>query len=178
MGDSNGANRGVAGQASRLTEDAADELAALDHECNRPPWNEAMFLGEFTSPHSRLWGWREDKRLAAFLAAHVVRDEAHIVNYGVASYYRRRGIGRALLEQVLHELYRDGVLWCTLEVRRSNEIAQRLYGSLGFSEAAICERYYTDDLEDAVVMNLHLKDFIARHPQPWYSRAKEDAHVL
>ena len=44
----------------------------------------------------------------------------------------------------------------TLEVRRSNDAAIALYGSLGFRAVGMRPAYYTDNREDAVVM---IKDF-------------------
>lgn len=40
----------------------------------------------------------------------------------------------------------------TLEVRPSNEIAQRLYRKYGFEPAGIRPRYYSDNNEDALIM--------------------------
>jgi ribosomal-protein-alanine N-acetyltransferase len=42
--------------------------------------------------------------------------------------------------------------WLTLEVRVSNQGAQALYRKLGFRDAGIRARYYTDNNEDAVIM--------------------------
>jgi ribosomal-protein-alanine N-acetyltransferase len=44
----------------------------------------------------------------------------------------------------------------TLEVRRSNQAAQRLYQRFGFRSVGVRPYYYTDDQEDAVVMVLEL----------------------
>jgi len=70
----------------------------------------------------------------------------------VAEPARGRGIGRMLLTALLAEAGRRGTAEVFLEVRAGNEIAQRLYTSLGFERIAVRPRYYQPDGEDAWVM--------------------------
>ena len=65
---------------------------------------------------------------------------------------RGRGLGRELLNKVLAEAARMGVRRATLEVRRSNTAAQRLYAAAGFTVAAVRSSYYTQPIEDALVL--------------------------
>lgn len=51
----------------------------------------------------------------------------------VLAAHRAQGVGRALLESVLEGARAAGCSGVTLEVRTDNEVAQRLYHSLGFS---------------------------------------------
>ena len=70
--------------------------------------------------------------------------------------FQRRGLGRALLEQVIDEVEKRGVVTLWLEVRASNVAAIALYESLGFNEATIRRNYYptVDGREDAIIMAL------------------------
>jgi len=81
-----------------------------------------------------------------------VADELHINNLAVAEPYRRRGIGTALMGYVLKEGARMGAQRATLEVRRSNDAARQLYERLGFSAAGVRPAYYTNPVEDALVL--------------------------
>ena len=45
-----------------------------------------------------------------------------------------------------------GAAYATLEVRKSNEVAQNLYKSLGFIKLGVRKRYYEDNKEDALIM--------------------------
>jgi ribosomal-protein-alanine N-acetyltransferase len=72
------------------------------------------------------------------------------MNVAVDPDHRRRGLGRALLEHLLAEVGEDAAM--TLEVRRTNASAMRLYERLGFRAAGIRRRYYQDNGEDALVM--------------------------
>ena len=72
--------------------------------------------------------------LAAFCRAHASRLLAHIIALG-------RGRGCRLV---------------TLEVRRSNAAAARLYRRFGFRAVGVRPNYYAEDQEDAIVMLLDL----------------------
>ena len=77
-------------------------------------------------------------------------------NIAVDPAFQRRGLGRALLEQVIDEVEKRGVVTLWLEVRASNVAAIALYESLGFNEATIRRNYYptVDGREDAIIMAL------------------------
>jgi ACS family hexuronate transporter-like MFS transporter len=92
-----------------------------------------------------------ERKVAGFI---VVRQTApgeyEILNLAVAPQFRRRGIGAALLRNVVAE--RRGEYF--LEVRQSNRPAQALYRKLGFTEAGLRQNYYADPPEAAIVMRL------------------------
>jgi ribosomal-protein-alanine N-acetyltransferase len=66
--------------------------------------------------------------------------------------FRRRGVASALLTYVLTEGHRLGARRAMLEVRRSNEAAQRLYERFGFAVQGVRTSYYTNPVEDALVL--------------------------
>ena len=88
--------------------------------------------------------------VAAFLVArNVAEDEFELLNMAVAPSQRRRGYGRALLQEVL-ERFRG--VWF-LEVRASNEAAQALYEGLGFHQCGRRREYYRSPVEDAIELS-------------------------
>jgi len=94
----------------------------------------------------------ERERLLGFIGAWLMGGEAHIVTVAVRESHRRNGIGERLLiacTELAMDAEQDSV---TLEVRKSNEAAQRLYEKYGFDRVGLRVRYYTDNNEDAVVM--------------------------
>jgi ribosomal-protein-alanine N-acetyltransferase len=70
----------------------------------------------------------------------------HIVSIAVQSAYRRRGIGTELVRVVLERTNATA----SVEVRASNDVAQKFYEHLGFSLQTAIPQYYGD--EDALVM--------------------------
>ena len=145
----------------RLSRVSASDLAAIEQECNSPPWSARLFAQEFSNRCAFVYGARVEGHLTGFLVAHVVIDGAHIVNFGVAHKFRRRGIGQALMSYALNDFHDMAVRQVTLEARKSNMAARALYERLGFQEVALRSAYYSNDLEDGVIMNLDLCDFMS-----------------
>jgi ribosomal-protein-alanine N-acetyltransferase len=83
-----------------------------------------------------------------------VVDELHVINVATHPDFRRRGVGRALLQTALERAIHDGTRLVLLEVRRSNRAALGLYRAHGFSAMGVRRAYYSDNSEDAIEMML------------------------
>lgn len=66
--------------------------------------------------------------------------------------YRGRGVGTEVTRALMQYAANMGVQYLTLEVRRSNLVAQKMYQSLGFLKLGLRKRYYEDNGEDAYLM--------------------------
>jgi ribosomal-protein-alanine N-acetyltransferase len=119
------------------------------------PWSEQTFASNQGERYLN-YQLSVDGEMAAFAITQVVLDEATLFNIAVDPAYQRRGLGRALLEHVIDEVEKRGVVTLWLEVRASNVAAIALYESLGFNEATIRRNYYptADGREDAIIMAL------------------------
>jgi len=85
---------------------------------------------------------------------HVV-DELHLLNVAVLPELRRRGVGRALVEDLLAYGVAHAAARVFLEVRASNAPALALYERLGFERFHVRRGYYSDG-EDGVEMRFEL----------------------
>jgi ribosomal-protein-alanine N-acetyltransferase len=127
----------------------------------------------FNNPTTREWYERELARpevcfiyvlrtpehpVAAFCAFWRIADQAHINNLAVRPELRGRGLGIQMLEAVMAEAQRLGAESLALEVRRSNAAAQRLYLRAGFREEGVRKSYYTQPVEDALVLVKRLQN--------------------
>ena len=140
---------------ARMTRDEdLDEVAALEAASFTNPWTREMLARELShSDVARVYGLRgPDGRLLAFCACWVVFDELHINTLAVVAERRREGLATRLLGFLFAEAAAAGVSRATLEVRRSNEAALRLYERLGFSVKAVRTGYYTNPEEDGLVL--------------------------
>ena len=142
--------------------EAADlpRLMEIERAGFRHPWSEAQLLAELKNAWSVMLAALEDgpagERMAGYIVLWVVHDELHVLNVAAAPEARRRGIGRALMEEA-HRLGRERACRvATLEVRRSNAAAIALYRALGYRQVGIRPRYYAEENEDALLMNLDL----------------------
>jgi ribosomal-protein-alanine N-acetyltransferase len=131
-----------------------DAVLAIEEESFTSPWTREMYLAELDNEGvSYCYLARDDAGAAlGFCSFWRVLDELHINNLAVAARYRRRGIGTALLNYVLDEGRRLGARRASLEVRRSNEPARLLYERLGFAVAGVRRAYYTNPIEDALIL--------------------------
>jgi [ribosomal protein S18]-alanine N-acetyltransferase len=102
-------------------------------------------------PHHS-WVAIADGQTAGYLVARTLCEgESEILDLAVAPEFRRRGVARALLQELLarpdHSFF--------LEVRASNSAAIKLYKSFGFQEVAVRKDYYNLPPESAIVMKFH-----------------------
>jgi ribosomal-protein-alanine N-acetyltransferase len=129
-------------------------LAAAEKRCFSDPWSAEALAGLFEQESvvaligERLAG---QTGLAGYLVARAVVDEAEVLNIAVVPEERGRGLGGQLLDQALTTLKSRGGRSVFLEVRASNQVAQALYRSRGFSVIACRANYYERPREDALV---------------------------
>jgi [ribosomal protein S18]-alanine N-acetyltransferase len=103
-------------------------------------------------------GTPHDKRaLAGFIVSRMVVDELHINNVAIRDEFRRQGIATRLLNTVLEWGRGKSARTALLEVRAGNAAAQRLYSGCGFLLAGRRIGYYSQPLEDALLMSVSLK---------------------
>lgn len=96
-------------------------------------------------------------RLEGYAIAAMVPPEAELETIAVATEYQHRGLGRRLFSALAGELREAKIDRILLEVRASNYRAQALYRSLEFEETGRRPRYYTDPVEDAVLLRLAIR---------------------
>ena len=134
----------------RMTVADAEQVHLIEEATFPRPWSLNDFVKEMTqNVCARYLVAEEDGRVIGFAGAWIILDEAHVTNIAVAAEHRGRGIGRKLTKALLQYAANLGVVYATLEVRRSNVRAQNLYQSLGFEYVGLRKRYYEDNGEDA-----------------------------
>ena len=137
----------------RMTIEDVPQVHAIELATFPMPWSEQSFIDEMTkNVCARYMVAEENGRILAFAGAWLIFDEGHITNIAVAEEHRGRGIGRAVTEALKQYAANMGVQYMTLEVRRSNLVAQSMYKKLGFIELGYRKRYYEDNGEDALLM--------------------------
>jgi len=131
-----------------------DGVLEVEAESFSNPWTREMYAWELRnrSVCHILVVRTGECRVAGFCAFWLVFDEIHINNLALRPRFRAQGIGTALLGRVLGEARQLGARRATLEVRASNERARRLYERLGFYVAGVRRHYYTDPVEDALIL--------------------------
>jgi ribosomal-protein-alanine N-acetyltransferase len=131
-----------------------DTILAIELESFVNPWTREMYLADLENHGVSFCYVVRDasQRVVGYCSFWRVLDELHVNNVAVAPAYRGMGAGTALMREVLREGARMGARRATLEVRRSNEAARRLYERLGFTVTGIRRGYYTNPVEDALIL--------------------------
>jgi ribosomal-protein-alanine N-acetyltransferase len=119
------------------------------------PWPERSFRFELTeNPVARNWVAESNGHVVAMLVLWLIIDEAHIATIATHPDFRRQGIGEQLMIAALVSARKEGAERAFLEVRAGNAGALELYRKYGFIVAGVRPRYYKDNNEDAILMNL------------------------
>jgi len=138
-----------------LREEDLDRVMELEAELfGRGAWSREVYLAELALPGRYYVAAEEDGVLVGY-AGIALAEDSEVMTVGVAAASRGRGVGAALLTDLLDRARAARARHVFLEVRSGNDAAQRLYRRAGFEEIGTRPRYYGD--EDAVVMRLRLR---------------------
>lgn len=150
---------------ARMTEHDLLEVVEIEESSGLSRWGWAAYYAELQGRHSKLMfvarisnpeRRRRASSLAGYIVARLGADELHINNVAVRDGYRRRGIGQELLNKILEQGRKLGTPVAFLELRAGNHAALALYERCGFKVTAHRKNYYSDPVEDALVMTVEL----------------------
>jgi ribosomal-protein-alanine N-acetyltransferase len=134
--------------------DEIDAILAIEEASFTNPWTRDMYVAELKNTGVSFFYLARDKgrQIVGFCSFWRVLDELHINNLAVVPEWRRQGVATALLRRVMDEAARFGIRRTMLEVRQSNTAARQLYERFGFVVAGTRSKYYTNPIEDALVL--------------------------
>lgn len=142
-----------------MSERDLDTVARIEAATFSTPWSRGAFQKVIRDPGPvRAWvachnGQDEPIGYAVYW---FTDHEGELANLAVDASWRGRGFGRALLDHVIRAAEGDGVTDLFLEVRASNEIAISLYMNWGFQRVGTRKGYYSQPVEDALVLRMGL----------------------
>jgi N6-L-threonylcarbamoyladenine synthase len=111
-----------------------------------------MFAAELAQA-DRVWYVLESGgSVLGYGGAHLAPDAAHVMNLAVRADARGSGLGSALLAVLIDGVRERGATRVTLEVRENNRAAIGLYESAGLLTSGVRPNYYSETVEDALVM--------------------------
>jgi [ribosomal protein S18]-alanine N-acetyltransferase len=119
-------------------------------------WSENSFYSEVYGRYSITRVAAINGRPVGYVIARLILDEGHLLDLAVHPGFRRMGIARMLLEDVIRGLRINRSTAFYLEVRDSNMAARRLYEDMGFTIIGTRKNYYKNPGEDACIMMLEL----------------------
>lgn len=134
-----------------MTEADVTDIAAMEAETFSMPWSAQDFRDLIRNSAMHYLVAEADGVLLGGGGFMMVAGECQITNVAIRKEHRGRGYGKLLVQSILRAAMEAGASDVTLEVRRSNVPAIRLYENLGFQSAGIRPGFYEKPTEDAVI---------------------------
>ncbi len=143
-----------------------DIVAVMDIEAVSFPssWSAAGYRHELTANPQAYYVVLEhvgeqgaEAEIIGYAGHWLVAGEAHISTIALKPEWRGKGLGALLLLWMIYHAISRAATVVNLEVRATNENAQRLYAAYGFVTVGHRKRYYRDTGEDALLMDLDLR---------------------
>lgn len=117
------------------------------------PWSRNQFQSELIENNFAAYLVLDfHGRVVSYGGMWVILDEAHVTNVAVDPDFRGYHLGERMMVGLMEHARRLGCHRMTLEVRRSNAVAQNLYQKLGFLQLGVRKGYYSEPREDAFIM--------------------------
>ncbi|HBT18787.1 MAG TPA: ribosomal-protein-alanine N-acetyltransferase [Clostridiaceae bacterium] len=132
-----------------------DAVYEISVEAFPLPWAKEELIREIINPRALNLVALVEEEVIGYVQCWYTYEDADIINIAVKNNWKRKGIGKVLLQGLIDALKAKGMRNIFLEVRVTNLPAQTLYKSFGFITLAKRERYYISG-EDALVMNLQI----------------------
>ena len=132
--------------------DDLEQVMKIETELFSPPWTKEGFFTYLTRKDAMFLVVEEKGEILAYCGLLMVLDEGDITNVAVRPDRQREGIGHFLMDSLIRLAEQQGITTIHLEVRVGNRTAIRLYERMGFTRDGIRKKYYTDPVEDALLM--------------------------
>jgi ribosomal-protein-alanine N-acetyltransferase len=141
----------------------ADIKAVLEiEESSFPrPWSINAFISQLAQESSICMVAEEEEKVIGYIIATQYVEVWHLLDLAVHQDFRRRYIATDLLEHMLELCGQEQHRGYTLEVRKSNRGAIKMYESFGFICTGLRKGYYRDNGEDALIMWRDSEDMLA-----------------
>jgi ribosomal-protein-alanine N-acetyltransferase len=123
------------------------------------PWSDNAFRGEIQNTgvsFPLVVVRRPGNEVVGYIIYWHIRGDVQVNNIAVRPDCRGLGLGEAMMRFAIAKVRSAGAEFMTLEVRRSNTAAVKLYRKLGFEVLGSRRNYYTKPDENAYVMGLVL----------------------
>ena len=128
-----------------------DSVWEIENTLISVPWNKDSIAKLTTTENAVAKVAIIEGKVVGYYSFYQILDEADVNNIAVDSAWQNKGIGTALMSDMIEECKGRGIASITLEVGANNIVAQKLYEKLGFRQEGIRKKYY-NNTEDAIIM--------------------------
>lgn len=127
------------------------EKESFDH-----PWSQEEFLACLRSRNCIGMVALCDSKVVGFMIYELVNKRVHLISVAVTTAFRRRGIGRMMMDKLKNKLSAQYRTQVSLEVRETNLAAQLFFRSCQFQATSVLRDFYEQTQEDAYQMQYRM----------------------
>ena len=131
-------------------------VAEIEKECFSTPWSEKAIKAVINDDLSHFIVAKIGNEVVGYGGMYSVMGEGYIYNIAVKRKYRKFGIGTNIVNELVNYSKIKSLNFLSLEVRKSNTPAINLYSNCGFEKVGNRKNFYTNPLEDAIIMTKFL----------------------
>ena len=131
-------------------------VAEIEKECFSNPWSEKAIKTAINDDLSHFIVAKIGNEVVGYGGMYSVMGEGYIYNIAVKRKYRKFGIGTNIVNELVNYSKIKSLNFLSLEVRKSNAPAINLYSNCGFEYVGNRKNFYTDPIEDAIIMTKFL----------------------
>jgi ribosomal-protein-alanine N-acetyltransferase len=138
---------------ARMTTEDIPTVLKIESQSFASAWPPNAFANELRDNKlAHYFVGRLDGHIVAYGGIWVILEDSHVTTIAVEPEQRGKRLGEVMLVHLLDEAIARGASWITLEVRETNDVAQKLYRKYGFTVVSTRRGYYSDNNESALVM--------------------------
>jgi len=132
------------------------EVLEIERQSFEFAWTEEDFLCCLRQRNCIGMVAERQERIAGFMIYELLKSQLHVLNFAVAPWARRQGVGAQMIEKLVNKLSQQRRQEICLEVRETNLTAQLFFRSQGLQAQSVLRGHYEDTEEDAYVMRYQL----------------------
>jgi len=131
-----------------------EEVLDIERLCFDSPWSEGDFVAALRQRNCigmvAEVGEKKNRQILGYMLYESYKNSIDLTNLAVESSTWRRGVGRALIENLIAKLSPRRRRQVTTMVRESNTGGQEFFAALGFKAISVMRRPYDEISEDAI----------------------------
>lgn len=137
-----------------FTEEFADAVAKIESFCFTEPWSRDAVLSSYNF-NTKFFVAEKDGEIIGYIGVQNIVGEGFITNVAVLPDHRGCGVGTALLNTAAEFCKSTGIVSLSLEVRKSNLTAIKIYEKAGLKAVGKRKNFYSKPTEDAVIYTVY-----------------------
>ena len=133
-----------------------DQVMVIENENFSVPWTETGFFTYLMREDALfLVAEDEDENVVGYCGVIMSIDEGDITNVSVKKEYQGKGIGYSLMQEIIKQAKNQNCSLLTLEVRKSNLPARKLYEKCGMELVGERKNFYSHPTEAACIYTIY-----------------------